>query len=584
MRERAGSDALESSRSRLARRLLLPGLVAALLPCGCVLTGPQEWVHNGLKVGPNYCRPPAPVAEKWIEAENPNVQNRHLHDWWEVFQDPTLNSLIATAYAQNVNLRTLAARVLQGRAQQAIAVGTFFPQTQQASGQFVQTALSHNTFNNPATEVALLSKGGASIPPGFPIGNFYPEWSAGFNLSWELDFWGRLRRAIESSNANLEASVENIDDALVTLLGDVATNYVQYRVAQQRIRIARDNVRIQEGILALAEDRFKVGTATRLDVDQARTVLEQTRSSVPALQVVLGQANDTLCTLLGIPPRDLDADLGPGPDLGSNPMPNTPGWVAAGIPADLLRRRPDVRSAERQIAAQSAQIGVAEAELYPTFFINGTLGVEAADLNKLFESKSFIGTIAPNFKWNILNYGRIVNNVHLQEARTQELIAAYQNRVLTAGREVQTALRGFLRFQEQSASLARSVKAAAAASQLGVQQYKTGTVPFNTVFNLATTQVQQQDNLAVAQGNIALELIAVYRALGGGWEIRTPDGGTRGRVLHGRERDCRPKSADGPARAKPPAEAPERLPPPRRVPSPGPGAEPAGPPSGEQRP
>jgi NodT family efflux transporter outer membrane factor (OMF) lipoprotein len=306
----------------------------------------------------------------------------------------------------------------------------------------------------------------------------------------------------------------------VTLLADVATNYVQYRVAQQRIKIARDNVRIQEGIVKLAEDRFNAGTATRLDVEQARTVLEQTRSTIPALQITLGQANDTLCTLLGIPPRDLGPELGPGPDLDGDPLPNLPAWVAAGIPADLLRRRPDVRGAERQVAAQSAQIGVAEADLYPTIFLNGTLGWEAQDLSKLFESQSFMGTITPNFRWNILNYGRILNNVHLQEARTQELIAAYQNRVLTAGREVQVALRGFLRSQEQTEDLARSVKAAAAASQLGQQQYRAGTIDFNRVFNLETAQVQQQDQLAVARGNIALNLINVYRALGGGWELR----------------------------------------------------------------
>src|SRR5207302_3517719 len=163
------------------------------------------------------------------------------------------------------------------------------------------------------------------------------NWAAGFNLSWELDFWGRFRRAVETANANLDASVEDFDDALVTLLADVATNYVQYRVAQQRITIARANVKIQEEILALVEDQAKVGInkVTRLDVEQARTVLEQTRSTIPALQITLGQANDTLCILLGIPPRDLGPDLGSGPELDTDPMPNTPAWVAAGIPADL---------------------------------------------------------------------------------------------------------------------------------------------------------------------------------------------------------------------------------------------------------
>ncbi|HEV3263480.1 MAG TPA: TolC family protein, partial [Gemmataceae bacterium] len=201
-------------------------------------------------------------------------------------------------------------------------------------------------------------------------------------------------------------------------------------------------------------------------------------------------------------------------------MPSTPAWVATGIPADLLRRRPDVRSAERRVAAQSAQIGVAEAALYPTIAINGFLGWDAADFSKFFETKSFIGAVFPSFSWNILNYGRIKNNVRLQEARTQELIATYQNTVLSAGREVQTPLRGFLRSREQADDLDRSVKAATAATQLGVQQYRTGIIDFNRVFNLATTQVEQQDRLAVAAGDITLNLISVYRALGGGWELR----------------------------------------------------------------
>jgi outer membrane protein TolC len=255
-------------------------------------------------------------------------------------------------------------------------------------------------------------------------------------------------------------------------------------------------------------------------VEQLRTLLEQTRSTIPFLKIALGQANDTLCILLGIPPRDLEPELGPGPELGSAPMPNTPTWVATGIPADLLRRRPDIRSAERQVAAQSAQIGVAEADLYPTIFINGTLGYEAPDLSKLFESQSFFGTITPNFKWNILNYGRIVNNVHLQQAKTQELIATYQNQVLTAAQQVQTALRGFLQSQEQAETLARSVKAAVAATKIDEKLFTDLKADVNRLFTLEITQVQQQDELAVAQGNIALNLINVYRSLGGGWELR----------------------------------------------------------------
>ncbi|MGP0064991.1 MAG: efflux transporter outer membrane subunit [Isosphaeraceae bacterium] len=512
--------------ARLVRRRLrwvafIVLAVSVLLNSGCTMTTPGQWIRNGLKVGPNYGRPPAPVAAEWIQANDPSVQYHHMEDWWQVFGDPTLDALIVTAYEQNPTLRIAGTRVLEARAGQAIAVGNMFPQSQQMTGSYSRVNLNSN--------MPLIGPIFGLAPPNQRSElTAFSNWFDGFNLSWELDLWGRIRRNIESNNASLDASVENYDAAMVTLLADVATNYVQYRVAQQRIKIARDNVRIQEGVLALATDRFRVGTTTALDVEQARTALEQTRSTIPALQIQLGQANDALCTLVGFPPRDLEPELGPGPPLGSPPMPNTPGWVAMGIPADLLRRRPDVRSAERQVAAQCAQIGVAEAALYPTIAINGLIGWDAADFSKFFETKSFVGAVFPSFSWNILNYGRIKNNVRLQEAKMQELIATYQNTVLTAGREVQTPLRGFLRSREQADDLDRSVEAARTATQLGMQQYRTGTIDFNRVFNLETTQVQQQDQLAVAAGNIALNLVNVYRSLGGGWELRLqkdhPDG------------------------------------------------------------
>ena len=423
-------------RWRDCLRLLLAAALA-VAQSGCT-TGVREWVGNGFKVGPDYCKPPAPVADDWIKSDDELVENRHIVDWWTVFDDPKLNELIESAYRQNLSLRVAGTRVLQARAQQAIAVGGFFPQSQQAFAEYSRTNLSRNEANNPTAV-------GAFLPPGTPavFSNYFSDWQTGFNLSWELDVWGRFRRNIESANAELDASVEDYDAVLVTLLADVATNYTRYRTAQQRIDIARANVHIQEDVLSLAEEKFRVGTSTKLDVEQARTVLEQTRSSIPAFEIVQGQANDTLCTLLGTPPRDLSAELGPAPASEVSPMPHTPNWVAAGLPADLLRQRPDVRSAERQIAAQSAQIGVAEAELYPAFFINGTIGYESKDLSTLLESQSFMGSIVPNFRWNVLNYGRVLNNVRLEQARTLELIATYQNTVLTAGRETQTALRSF---------------------------------------------------------------------------------------------------------------------------------------------
>ncbi len=552
-----GHDARRHSRSRPWRRPALAGLAfAVLLNTGCIWTSPGQWIRNGFKVGPDYGRPPAPVAAEWIQANDPGVQNHHLDDWWRVFRDPTLDELIVMAYEQNPTLRIAGTRVLEARAGQAIASANIFPQTQQATGSYARVNLNPNL---PLIGPLI------SAAPANDRSFSFSNWLYGFNLSWEMDVWGRIRRNIESTNASLDASVEDYDAALVTLLADVASNYVQYRIAQQRIKIALDNVRIQEGVLALAEQRFRVGTTTRLDVEQAKTVLEQTRSTIPAFEISLGRASDTLCTLLGMPPRDLEIELGPGPPLGSNPMPNTPAWAATGIPADLLRRRPDVRSAERRVAAQSAQIGVAEAALYPTIAVNGLIGWDAANFTNLFETRSFIGAVFPSFTWNILNYGRIRNNVLQQEARLQELIATYQNQVLTAGREVQIPLRGFLKSRQQAEDLDRAVKAATAATGLGVQQYRTGTIDFNRVFNLETTQVQQQDQLAVAAGNIALNLVDVYRALGGGWELRYEQEDLR--------RQADQSHAAGPAPAPPsappasiPGVFPAALPAPGRVP------------------
>jgi NodT family efflux transporter outer membrane factor (OMF) lipoprotein len=483
-------------RSRPPRWITLAGLViVALLSGGCVPTNLRQWVHNGFKVGPNYSRPPAPVADEWILAGDPRVQGPLPQDgdWWEVFQDPILSSLVGLAYQENPNLRSVGTRVLQARAQQAIAVGNIFPQTQQLLGLYSYGNLARKPVHIDITA---------------------------FNLSWELDFWGKYRRQVESANASLDASVEDYDAALVTLLADVATNYVQYRVAQMQIKIANDNLRLQEQLVAVAERQQRVGTANLLDQEQLRTLMEQTRSTIPALEITRGQANDQLCILLGEPPHDLEPNLDSGPDLGRLPMPTTPTSVAVGIPADLLRRRPDVRSAERQIAAQSAQIGVAKADLFPSISIGTTLGQQVIGLLGPLKTSGGLTFITPQFSWNILNYGRLVNNVHLQDARTQELIATYQYTVLTAAREVQTALRGFLRSQEQADALARSASAAVMATAIETQRFNTLRADVNRLFTLANARLQAQNQLAVAQGNIALNLVNVYRALGGGWELR----------------------------------------------------------------
>jgi NodT family efflux transporter outer membrane factor (OMF) lipoprotein len=346
---------------------------------------------------------------------------------------------------------------------------------------------------------------------------FYSQWNYGFNLNWELDFWGRFRRAIESNSASLEASVADYDETLVTLLGDVANYYAQMRTLEKRIEYTKQNVRLQQQTVTIAEGRFRGGTTTERDPYQARSTLEQTQAQIPELEIALRQVVNQLCILLGMPPEDLQAKLGPAP------IPTAPAEVVVGIPADLLRRRPEVRRAERQAAAQSAQIGIAEADFYPAISINGTLGYSAQYFPNLFRPDAFTGNIGPSFQWNLLNYGRILNNVRFQDARFQELVAAYQQTVLSAAQEVENGLATFLRAQERTRYQDACAKDAEKAVRLVQAQYDGGTVDLTAVTLLQQTLVQQQDVLAQAQGEIASGLIQVYRALGGGWQIRCTD-------------------------------------------------------------
>src|SRR6266446_1584719 len=354
--------------------LCLVGLMTfAALLCGC--TTLKEYVHNGFKVGPNYGRPPAPVAQNWIDAADPRVRTASddLSQWWKVFNDPVLDDLVCSAYLQNLTLREAGLRVLEARAQLAITVGNILPQTQTATGGFTWNAASRESANR-----------------SFIAKRFYGQWNYAFNLAWELDFWGRFRRAIEGSADSLDASVENYDSMLVTLLGDVASNYDQLRTTEQRIKYAKENVELQRRTVTIVKARVDAGQVSELDLDQAQSTLAQTEATIPELEITLRQFNNQLCILLGIPPEELRDKLGSAPILTAPPE------LAVGIPADLLRRRPDVRFAERQAAAQCAQIGVAEANFYPHISITGTFGYSAEFFNNLFKPTALTGSVGPS--------------------------------------------------------------------------------------------------------------------------------------------------------------------------------------------
>jgi outer membrane protein TolC len=546
---------------------LAAGIAAALLVLpGC--TTLTEYIHNGFKVGPNYSRPPAATASEWIDYKDPRVKSdepTNLCEWWRVFNDPALDSLMETAYQQNLTLREAGQRIVAARAERGIAVGDLFPQTQQGFGDYERVKISSKVAN------------AFSLPK-----HWFQNWNTGVSASWELDFWGRFRRAIEAADAELDSSIENYDDVLVILLADVATNYTQLRTAQERLRFAWLNVVGQYNSYELAANKYLLGAATERDVQQAKQILEQTRASIPQFEIDIRQANNQICILLGMPPRELtELEVGtyenellplkqlignsiskienivgqftktnekPGEDLPGlletekdakvadllkplaprQRIPVTPVEVAVGIPADLLRRRPDVRRAERQVAAQSARIGIAESDWYPRFSISGSIGVAAEHFGDLFRSPdSMMGVIGPSFRWDILNYCRILNNVRVQDARFQELAFTYQNTVLQAGAEAENSIVAFLDSQDRARRLAASVAAAARTVEISFDQYRLGAIDFTPVVLFESTLAEQQDQLAVSQGSIALNLIATYRALGGGWQMRlTRDGGS----------------------------------------------------------
>ncbi|MEZ6073639.1 MAG: efflux transporter outer membrane subunit [Pirellulales bacterium] len=301
---------------------------------------------------------------------------------------------------------------------------------------------------------------------------------------------------------------------LVALIAETASAYVDIREFEQRLAFAESNIKSQQGSLQLAEARFRNGAVSELDVTQARSNLGQTEALLPSLREQRRLANNRLCTLLGTPPRDL------GPELGLAAIPTAPPEVLVGIPAELIRRRPDVRRAEREVARQSPLIGVAAADLYPAFSISGTLNWQATKFSDLFSGASNAGSVGPAFNWNILNYGRIINNTRVQDVRFRELAVSYQQTVLDANREVEDAIVGYLEEQERVKALQFSVTATQRSVELALTQYREGAIDFNRVFNLQSTLVVQQDDLAQSQARVALSYIAIYKALGGGWQIR----------------------------------------------------------------
>jgi len=452
-------------------------------------------------LGPDFTVPETPVPSAWIEQNSSLFRKPSKEDsiaWWHQFNDAQLDRLIKLTFDQNLDLQTAALRILESRAQLAYVRGTVYPQVQQAKG-----SMSTNGGKKTASP------------------RYYDAASLGFDVAWEMDFWGKYARTIESADAAYLASIADYDDLLVSLSAEVARVYINICTLVERIRLARKNVKIQEAGLKLVQDQFDAGTVTELDLMQAQTLLASTQATIPALQNGLSANRHALAVLLGILPTELDSVL-----QEPHGIPSLSAKIAIGAPADLLRRRPDIRRAEMRAAAQSAQIGVAQAALFPSFNLFGTLNLSAIDtggssLSDIFTIDNASYGFGPSFTWNLFNYGRLKNLVRIEDAKFQQLITAYRNTVLNAAREVEDGLTSYLYAQKQAELIHQAIITSRKSLELSLLQYEEGFVDYQRVLDSTRSLTQKQDQYADLQGQIATSAVALYKAMGGGWQPRS---------------------------------------------------------------
>ncbi len=462
-------------------------------------------------VGPDYTKTTTEVNPAWIE---PTGGDERLSEeelspaWWRVFHDPILNALVDEAYRENFTLRTAGLRVIEARARRGIAVGRFFPQTQAAFGSVSANQLSANV-------------------PGGEGDRSYGFDEVGLQAVWEIDVWGKFRRGIEAADAEVLASLANYDQVLVSLVAEVASSYVLLRSLEERLEIARKNADLQLATLELTRIRHKAGAVSELDVTTAEATLKNTEAQIPALLDAIRDTQLSLCVLLGRTPSTLRDILTP-PNGATPTVPEAPARIAVGIPADLLRRRPDVRAAEQICRAECARIGEAETELLPRISIAGMTGFASSnykglrtpELGNIFDGDSFEGFIGLQIDWPILNYGRIIGAVRAQDAIFEQAVSNYEESVIRAAAEVERGISRFLRSRERSRKLVEGVMSAKRSVEISLIQYRAGAVDFIRVNDAQTVLLQQEDLSVDARASIALGAIAAYRAMGGGWEIR----------------------------------------------------------------
>ncbi|MFZ0727397.1 MAG: efflux transporter outer membrane subunit [Desulfobacterales bacterium] len=469
---------------RTGQKLLrVLGLIGMLLLGGCPA------------VGPDYIKPDTVPPSAWYDKlqdglTDTTIDPRILAQWWTTLEDPALSGLMERAVSGNLDLKNASARVREARALRNIRRSAFFPAID-ATGSVYEYQNSENGIG------------------GGTEGELY---SAGFDANWELDVFGGLRRAVEAAQRDLEASWENLNDVLVSLLAEVALNYTDVRTYQARLAVAAANIAAQEETFKFTSSRFDAGLSDELAVQQALTNLETTRSQIPSLKTGLIAANNRLSVLLGTLPGAVNRELAE-----SRPIPVPPVSVAVGVPADTLRHRPDVRRTERLLAAQTARIGVATADLYPKFFLTGTIGLESISAGDLFDSASQVWRIGPSVSWKLFDAGATRQRIEFQNALRDQVLNEYNATILQALEEVENALVAYAQEQFRRESLKAAVAAAQRAVLLAQDQYIAGLVDFNNVLIAQRSLLSLQDELALSEGQVTSNLVRLYKALGGGW-------------------------------------------------------------------
>jgi NodT family efflux transporter outer membrane factor (OMF) lipoprotein len=475
----------------------LPFLAAALLAATA-----------GCAVGPDYRPASAPAPAHWSEplGGGETAAPDTVTAWWRTFRDPELDSLIDRAVRANPDLRIAQARVREARARYGVAAADLAPSADATGADSRQQASHHQPV-----------LGSVPLPPSTPFDN--QVYQAGVDASWEIDVFGGRRREVEAARAEVGAAENDRRATLLVLLGDVASNYVAVRGYQRRLTIAEENIAAQRQGLAIARDRFTHGLATDLDVEESSTLLAETQAEVPALESARQAAGHRLGVLLGQDPGALLAELS-----ARAPIPPAPGFVPVGLPSDLLLRRPDVRRAERELAAATANIGVAKADLFPKFYLTGTAGYQSVSASDWFTSPSSFWSIGPSIQWKIFDAGRVRAAIRVQNARQEQALAAYERTVLTAFEEVENGLVSYAQEQVRRQALQEAVASSRKSLDLANRLYTGGLTDFLRVLEAERALYEAQDRLAQSDQAISGNLIALYESLGGGWQRYEPTG------------------------------------------------------------